>query len=72
MKNSIKTPNWFRFLQVGLGILVVILAILITINPIAGFISIVLFLGIILLIIGIEQLLSGYFIREDLAFLAQV
>ena len=63
MKNSVKTPSWFRFIQIGLGILVVILAILIIINPIAGLISIVLFLGIILLMVGIEQVVVGLYYR---------
>ena len=63
MKNSVNTPSWFRFIQVGLGILVVILAILIIINPIAGLVSIVLFLGIILLMVGIEQVAVGLYYR---------
>lgn len=63
MKNSGKTPNWFRFIQIGLGIIVLILSVLMILNPILGFESIVIFLGIVLLLVGIEQVVVGIFYK---------
>lgn len=63
MKTSIeKSPGWLRGVQIGLGILVVILSIYALAYPGAAFVSLVLILGIILFIVGIEKIISGIFL----------
>ena len=57
-----KSPTWARAVQIGLGIIVVILSIYALANPGAAFVSIVFILGIILLIIGIEKIIAGIFL----------
>ncbi len=62
MKTSMdKSPGWMRGVQIGLGILVVILSIYALAYPGAAFVSLVLILGIILFIVGIEKIVSGIF-----------
>ncbi len=48
-------------MQIGLGILVVILSIYALAYPGAAFVSLVLILSIILFIVGIEKIVSGIF-----------
>jgi len=63
MKTSIdKSPSWLRGVQIGLGILVVILSIYALAHPGAAFVSLVLILGIILFIVGIEKIIFGIFL----------
>lgn len=63
MKTSMdKSPNWLRGVQIGLGILVVILSIYALAYPEDAFVSLVLILGIILFIVGIETIISGIFL----------
>jgi uncharacterized membrane protein HdeD (DUF308 family) len=63
MKTSMdKSPSWVRGVQIGLGILVVILSIYALAYPGAAFVSLVLILGIILFIVGIEKIISGIFL----------
>jgi len=57
-----KSPGWLRGVQIGLGILVVILSIYALAYPGAAFVSLVLILGIILFIVGIEKIISGIFV----------
>lgn len=57
-----KSPTWARAAQIGLGIIVVILSIYALAYPGAAFVSIVLILGIILLIVGIEKIIAGIFL----------
>jgi uncharacterized membrane protein HdeD (DUF308 family) len=57
-----KSPGWMRGVQIGLGILVVILSIYALAYPGAAFVSLVLILGIILFIVGIEKIVSGIFL----------
>ena len=57
-----KSPGWMRGLQIGFGILVVILSIYALAYPGAAFVSLVLILGIILFIVGIEKIVSGIFL----------
>lgn len=60
MKTSLdKSPGWLRGAQIGLGILVVILSIYALAYPGAAFVSLVLILGIILFVVGIEKIISG-------------
>jgi len=57
-----KSPTWVRPVQIGLGIIVVILSIYALANPGAAFVSIVFILGIILFIVGIEKIIAGIFL----------
>ena len=63
MKTSMdKSPSWVRGVQIGLGILVVILSIYALAYPGAAFVSLVSILGIILFIVGIDKIISGIFL----------
>jgi len=57
-----KSPGWLRGVQIGLGIIVVILSIYALSNPAALFVSLVLLLAIILFIVGIGRIISGIFL----------
>ena len=57
-----KSLGWMRGVQIGLGILVVILSIYALAYPGAAFVSLVLILSIILFIVGIEKIVSGIFL----------
>jgi uncharacterized membrane protein HdeD (DUF308 family) len=54
-----KSPNWVRMAQIGLGLVILILAIIVLINPFIGSISIIFILGLLLLFAGIEKIVSG-------------
>lgn len=56
---SDKSPTWLRMAQIGLGIVILILSIIVLINPILGSVSIILFLAFLLLFAGIEKIISG-------------
>lgn len=56
-----KNPGWLRGVEIGLGILIVILSIYALAFPAATFVSIVLILAIILFILGIEKIIAGIF-----------
>ena len=62
MNTSTKSEGWVRAAEIGLGIIVVILAIYALAYPGAAFVSLVLILGIILFIVGIEKIVSGIFL----------
>ncbi|MDW3644274.1 MAG: DUF308 domain-containing protein, partial [Nitrososphaeraceae archaeon] len=57
-----RSPTWVRAAQIGLGIIVVILSIYALAYPGAAFVTIVLILGIILFIVGIEKIIAGIFL----------
>ena len=57
-----KSPGWLRAVQIGLGIIVVILSIYALTYPAAAFVSLVIILGIILIIVGIDKIISGIFL----------
>ncbi|HET7345547.1 MAG TPA: DUF308 domain-containing protein [Nitrososphaeraceae archaeon] len=59
-----KSPGWVRAAQIGLGALAVILSISILASPGLAIVSIVYFVGILLLIVGIESVITGIFIRS--------
>jgi uncharacterized membrane protein HdeD (DUF308 family) len=59
-----KAPGWSRAAQIGLGALAIILSILIIAFPGIGIISIVLIIGILLLIVGIESVITGIFVKS--------
>ena len=62
MTTTQKSPNWLRVIQIGLGILILFLSIIVLINPIIGAISVIFFLAFLLLFAGIEKVISGLFI----------
>jgi uncharacterized membrane protein HdeD (DUF308 family) len=59
-----KAPGWSRAAQIGLGALAIILSILILVFPGTAIVSIVWIIGILLLIVGIESVISGLFIKS--------
>jgi uncharacterized membrane protein HdeD (DUF308 family) len=62
--SSSKAPGWSRAAQIGLGALAIILSILILVFPGTAIVSIVWIIGILLLIVGIESVISGLFIKS--------
>ena len=59
-----KAPGWSRAAQIGLGALAIILSILILVFPGTAIVSIIWIIGILLLIVGIESVISGLFIKS--------
>lgn len=57
-----KSPGWVRAAQIGLGILAIILSITILVFPRTSVVSIVYLAGIVLLIVGIEKVITGLFV----------
>lgn len=62
MNVSTKSEGWVRGVEIGLGIIVVILAIYALAYPGATFVSLVWILGVILFIVGIDRLVTGIFL----------
>jgi uncharacterized membrane protein HdeD (DUF308 family) len=56
-----KSPRWMRAVQIGLGIIALILSAYVLAFPAITFVTIVYVLGIVLLIVGIERVISGIF-----------
>jgi uncharacterized membrane protein HdeD (DUF308 family) len=56
-----KTAGWFRFVEIGLGILIVILSIYAIAFPVGAFASTIVIVAIILFIYGIEKIIAGIF-----------
>ena len=56
------SPTWLRGVQVGLGIVTVILSIYALAFPAVAFISVIVLLAIILFIVGIEKIITGIFL----------
>jgi uncharacterized membrane protein HdeD (DUF308 family) len=56
--SSLKLPGWLRAFQIGFGIIIVVLSIIVILNPIVGFLSIIWLVGILLFVIGIEMIVS--------------
>jgi uncharacterized membrane protein HdeD (DUF308 family) len=48
-------PKWISAVQIGIGVLAIILSILIIINPIISVVSLVILVSFLLLIVGIES-----------------
>lgn len=62
-----KAPGWSRAAQIGLGAIEITLSILILVFPGTAIISIVLIIGFLLLIVGIESVISGLFVKRWMA-----
>ena len=56
-----KSPGWMRAIQIGLGIIALVLSIIALFFPAFVFISVVYILAIILFFTGIERILVGIF-----------
>ena len=57
-----KSPKWLRGIQIGLGLLILFLSIVVLVNPIIGAVSVIFFLAFLLLFAGIEKVISGIFV----------
>ena len=57
-----KSPGWLRGVQIGLGIITVILAIYALAFPAITFLAVIVILAIILFIVGIEKIITGIFL----------
>ena len=53
--------GWRRGVEVGLGIIAIILSILVFVHPQMTIVSIIYILGIILIIVGLEKIITGIF-----------
>lgn len=62
-----KAPGWSRAAQIGLGAVAITLSILILVFPGTAIVSIVLIIGVLLLIVGIESVISGLFVKRWMA-----
>jgi uncharacterized membrane protein HdeD (DUF308 family) len=54
-----KSPGWLRAAQIGLGIIALIISIYILAYPVLTFVTIVLLLGVVLFVVGIERIIQG-------------
>ncbi len=54
----LKLPRWLRAFQIGFGIIIMVLSVIVILNPIVGFLSIIWLVGILLFVIGIEMIVS--------------
>src|SRR5215207_356222 len=59
---STKPPGWRRAVQIGLGVLALVLAIYAIVYPGITLVTLVWILAIIFLIVGIEMVISGIFV----------
>src|SRR5215510_11426628 len=62
--NDSDSPGWKRGVLIGLGVLAIILSILVFIHPGMTVTAIVYLAGIILIIVGIEKIISGIFVAN--------
>jgi len=59
-----KSPGWVRAAQIALGVVAIALSIYILVLPGQAVVSIVFFVGILLLIVGIETVITSIFVRS--------
>ena len=62
--NELKSPGWKRTVEVGLGVLAIILSGLVFVHPGITIDSIMYIAGIILIVVGIEKIISGIFVAN--------
>jgi uncharacterized membrane protein HdeD (DUF308 family) len=60
------SPGWKRGVLVGLGAIAIVLSILVFIHPGMTVVSIIYLAGIILIVVGIEKIISGIFVANKL------
>lgn len=65
MESAGKQPSWIRGAQIGLGALIIILSIMIIFNPVLTTVTLVFLLGIALLFLGIERVITGIFLSKS-------
>jgi len=53
------SSGWVRLAQIGLGLIILFLSIVVLINPILGGISVIFFLALLSLFAGIKMVVSG-------------
>ena len=58
-ETTFKSPTWKRAVQIGLGVIAIILAIYAIVYPGITLVTLVMILAIIFLIVGIERVISG-------------
>jgi len=58
------SPGWKRGALIGLGVLAIVLSILVLVHPGMTVVSIVYLAGIVLIIVGIERIISGIFVAN--------
>ncbi len=56
-----KTTRGMRVFQIGFGIIILVISILVIFNPLHGFLSFVWLVGILLLVTGIETIISNVY-----------
>lgn len=54
-----KSPGWMRAAQIALGVIALVLSLYILAYPVLTFVTIVLLLGIVLFVVGIERIIQG-------------
>ena len=64
MNTETKAPGWFRVLSVILGILILIFAFAVIALPDLGLLTIVIWISITLIVVGIELLIVGIALPE--------
>jgi uncharacterized membrane protein HdeD (DUF308 family) len=63
-KDTVNSPSWLRVAQIGLGAIAVILSIAIMANPGLTAVLVVFTASILLLIVGIERVITGLFVQR--------
>jgi uncharacterized membrane protein HdeD (DUF308 family) len=63
-KADSNSPVWKRGALIGLGAIAIVLSILVLIHPDMTVVSIVYLAGIVLIIVGIEKIISGIFVKN--------
>jgi len=58
------SPGWKRGVLIGLGVLAIVLSVLVFIHPGMTVTTIIYLAGIILIIVGIEKIISGIFVAN--------
>ena len=62
--SDLRVPGWVRAAQIGLGVLAIIISISLLVIPGAVLTTIIFIIGILLLIVGIESVISGLFVKS--------
>ena len=62
---GLKSPGWIRALQIGVGVVAIGLSIAAMIFPVTAAVTVFVAAGIILFLLGIEQVISGIFLYKQ-------
>ena len=62
--SDLRVPGWVRAAQIGLGVLAIIISITLLVIQGAVLTTIIFIIGILLLIVGIESVISGLFVKS--------